>query len=47
MYGKVGVISPPCETFGFEEKDYDVIEREGRMSICCWKIIINNGKQLW
>ncbi len=20
-----------------EEKDYDVIERKGRMNLCCWK----------
>jgi hypothetical protein len=29
------VINPPCETFGFEEKDHDVIEQEGRMRLCC------------
>jgi hypothetical protein len=28
------VINPPCETIGFEKKDYDVIEQEGRMSLC-------------
>ncbi len=45
------VINPPCETIGFEKKDYDVIEQEGRMSLCYWKkdnkqwktILIRNG----
>jgi hypothetical protein len=40
------VINPPCETFGFEEKDYDAIEWEGRMSLSCWKIYNKQWKTI-